>query len=601
MIGWFFRGKRLKILLGAGLLGLVLYNLDSVVDFPPLTNESVDKEPQVGLKVTPVAPGDLEQGLEDFMRRAREGDCGNLHDPECRDRVKEYMKILDEMHKELEHDLDEVNEKHPESALPEAVGQKPYKRDSQTEYDCTRGTPSDPEVISKREKVKEMMVHAWTGYKAKAWAENEVRPISGAGHSAGIFGNGRTGATIVDALDTLYIMGLKDEFEEARDWVSNDFVFNSRADVSVFETVIRFVAGLLAAGTLSGDPVFFEKAKYVADMLEGAFKTDSGIPMAMVNPTTGRTKNWSWASKGCSILAEIGTLHLEYAELTHHFNDPSYLEKVTAIRDVLQNTPRDADKLYPNYIHPQTRKWGQKHVSVGGLGDSFYEYLIKTYVYTARRDQTALDMYNDAFEGIENHLIKRSNKGLTYIGEFKSNRLQPVMAHLTCFAGGMIAMSAQVDPAISQERKDHLMETAADVTNTCHESYIRTPTHLGPESFRFDSGEEARQSRPQDAYYILRPEVVESYFYMWRYTKEQKYRDWAWDAVQAIEQHCRAEFGFTGIKNVNQNPPSGDDLQQSFFLAETLKYLYLIFSGDDLISLDEFVLNTEAHPIRIRS
>jgi len=87
---------------------------------------------------------------------------------------------------------------------------------------------------------------------------------------------------------------------------------------------------------------------------------------------------------------------------------------------------------------------------------------------------------------------------------------------------------------------------------------------------------------------------------MWRYTKDQKYREWAWDAVQALEEHCRSEFGFSGIKNVNQAPTSKDDLQQSFFLAETLKYLYLIFSDDDLISLDEFVFNTEAHPLRIQ-
>jgi len=101
--------------------------------------------------------------------------------------------------------------------------------------------------------VKEMMNHAWQGYKKKAWSENEVRPISGKGHSAGIFGNGKTGATIVDALDTLYIMGMMNEFNEAKEWVEKNFFFNSKTDVSLFETVIRFVAGFLAAGTLSGE------------------------------------------------------------------------------------------------------------------------------------------------------------------------------------------------------------------------------------------------------------------------------------------------------------------------------------------------------------
>lgn len=134
----------------------------------------------------------------------------------------------------------------------------------------------------------------------------------------------------------------------------------------------------------------------------------------------------------------------------------------------------------------------------------------------------------------------------------------------------------------------------------------------------------------RDAYYILRPEVVESYFVLWRMTHEQKYRDWAWEAVEAIEQHCRCGVGYCGIKNVDRIPVQQDDVQQvinhvrdqtvccesvselitvyyqyfaiqSFFLAETLKYLYLIFMDDDVISLDKFVMNTEAHPIPIQS
>ncbi|CBY33688.1 unnamed protein product [Oikopleura dioica] len=603
MIGWFFRGKRLKLLAAFALLGILLYQTSAMIEMPELKRRSHKSNTS---EKTEQETNNLERNLEELMKKARGSSCDNQRDPQCREKILEYLKMLEEMHAHLELELDDesitvekdANKDGGEKLVLAAPDVKPKQRKGA--YDYTRGSPSDPEVLARRNKVKEMMNHAWQGYKKKAWSENEVRPISGKGHSAGIFGNGKTGATIVDALDTLYIMGMMNEFNEAKEWVEKNFFFNSKTDVSLFETVIRFVAGFLAAGTLSGEQVFYDKAKYVADLLEGAFNTPSGIPMAMVNPTSGRTKNWNWASKGCSILAEIGTLHLEFSELTEHFGDPSYLQKVTTVRDVLQNTPRDHDKLYPVYIHPSTKQWGQKLVSVGALGDSFYEYLLKTYAYTNKSDKTALEMYWDAYEGIEANLIKRSSSGLTYIGEYKSSRTQPVMAHLTCFAGGMIAMSAHVDPAISEERRAHLMETAAAVTSTCHESYARTPTHLGPESFRFDSGEDARQTRAQDSYYILRPEVVESYFYMWRYTKDQKYREWAWDAVQALEEHCRSEFGFSGIKNVNQAPTSKDDLQQSFFLAETLKYLYLIFSDDDLISLDEFVFNTEAHPLRIQ-
>lgn len=104
-------------------------------------------------------------------------------------------------------------------------------------------------------------------------------------------------------------------------------------------------------------------------------------------------------------------------------------------------------------------------------------------------------------------------------------------------------------------------------------------------------------------YYILRPEVIEGWFYLWRLTKNPKYRQWAWDAVEAIERNCLVpdRTGYSGIKNVNDEKVQHDDVQQSFFLAETLKYLYLIFSDDQLIPLDQWVMNSEGHPLPIKN
>jgi mannosyl-oligosaccharide alpha-1,2-mannosidase len=110
---------------------------------------------------------------------------------------------------------------------------------------------------------------------------------------------------------------------------------------------------------------------------------------------------------------------------------------------------------------------------------------------------------------------------------------------------------------------------------------------------------EAKAVRPNEKYYIQRPEVIETYFYMWRFTHNEKYRDWGWEAVQAIEKWCRTEGGYSGIKDVYTTSPQLDDVQQSFFLAETLKYLYLLFSPDTVMPLDSWVLNTEAHPLPI--
>lgn len=146
--------------------------------------------------------------------------------------------------------------------------------------------------------------------------------------------------------------------------------------------------------------------------------------------------------------------------------------------------------------------------------------------------------------------------------------------------------------------------------------------NCGSVSFSFTEGAEAKALKTQEKYYILRPETFESYFIMWRLTHDQKYRDWGWDAVQALEKHCRSANGFSGLKNVYSEEPVKDDVQQSFFLAETLKvrmtanswfrvafimwcrsfsqYLYLLYSDDTVLPLDEWTFNTEAHPLPIK-
>lgn len=164
----------------------------------------------------------------------------------------------------------------------------------------------------------------------------------------------------------------------------------------------------------------------------------------------------------------------------------------------------------------------------------------------------------------------------------------------------MFALTAMKVDKLSNEERQAYKDLAIGITNTCHESYIKTATKIGPETFHFNPGNEAKATSDNEKYYILRPEVVEAYFYLWRMTKDNKYREWAWEAAQAIEKHCRTDNGYSGIRNVYDENPSKDDVQQSFFFAETLKYLYLIFSDDDTIPFDKYVFNTEAHPFLIQ-
>lgn len=155
-----------------------------------------------------------------------------------------------------------------------------------------------------------MATHAWTNYKKYAWGQNELRPLSKTGNG-GVFGGAALGATIVDSLDTLYIMGLKEQYLEGREWVEHNFTLENKVnkkqcgligareldltanfciqnvELSVFETNIRFVGGFLSMYAFTGDPMFKEKAKEVADKLLPAFQTPTGIPRAIVNVAAG--------------------------------------------------------------------------------------------------------------------------------------------------------------------------------------------------------------------------------------------------------------------------------------------------------------------------
>ncbi|XP_060113533.1 mannosyl-oligosaccharide 1,2-alpha-mannosidase IC [Heteronotia binoei] len=457
-----------------------------------------------------------------------------------------------------------------------------------------RGGTEDPELRARRLKIKEMMKFAWDNYKRYAMGKNELRPLTKNGHIGNMFG-GLRGATVVDALDTLYIMELQEEFQEAKKWVEHSFDLNVNGEASLFEVNIRYIGGLLAAFYLTGEEVFKSKALELGEKLLPAFNTPTGIPRGVINLGSGMSWSWGWASAGSSILAEFGSLHLEFLHLSELSGNPVYAEKVMNIRKVL-NRIEKPQGLYPNFLSPVTGNWVQHHVSIGGLGDSFYEYLIKSWLMSDKQDTEAKSMYDHALEAIEKNLVKKSAGGLTYIAEWRGGILDHKMGHLACFSGGMIALGGQ---HTTEEQKQHYMELAAEITRTCHESYVRSDSKLGPEAFRFDSGTEAVATRLSDRYYILRPEVVESYLYMWRLTHDPKYRQWGWEVVEALEKYCRVDAGFSGIRDVYTTNPSHDNMQQSFFLAETLKYLYLLFCEDDVLSLEDWVFNTEAHPLPV--
>ena len=354
------------------------------------------------------------------------------------------------------------------------------------------------------------------------------------------------------------------------------------------------------------DPVFIflkVKAQDLGDRLLPAFDTKFGLPLAFVNLRTGKAKAQGWVPCSCVILSEVGTLTLEFEELSKVTGDPKYKDAVTrAMSHVLALDRSKTSGLFPNFIALQSSGFSAPYnVRLGAMGDSFYEYLFKTWWYhggvhsksPAVRDERAL--FDTLMRHVNSTLLKLSPKdGLLYVGDKQHGVVQKRMDHLACFLGGQLQMAVVGAPP---DLAEWYASTGAGLTATCHAAYARTKTGLGPDIMGF-SGTRPDGAASGQSWYWLRPETVESYFYLWRQTGDQRYRDWAWDAALAIEKHCRCGAGYCGLKDVDV-PGSFNPIQESFFLAETLKYLYLTFAGDDVLPLDKWVFNTEAHPLPV--
>ncbi|CAH8674295.1 unnamed protein product [Schistosoma rodhaini] len=457
------------------------------------------------------------------------------------------------------------------------------------------GFPANETVASIRDKVREMMKFAWNGYATYAWGSNELRPVSKTGHLPFVLGNEPLGASLIDSLDTLYIMNLNKEFNTAVEWIETNLDFNKNTQVSVFEFNIRYIGGLLSAYTFSRKPILLTKAAELAQRLLPAFDTPSGIPMSLINLKTGDKQNFVWANGRCSILSEFGTLHMEFKYLSELTGNPVYSEKVDVIRKVLEEVDRP-NGLFFNFMDPNTKSWCGNEAGLSALGDSFYEYLLKEWIRTDHKDVKALELYNSSLESfLKVGLFHKSPQhNLLYVGNYKYGAISNSMDHLACFVGGMLSLGAS-------DKNDPWFQRGVEITDTCRRSYDSASTGLGPEIFSFTDQSSAIAITQSHKMYLLRPETVESYFYLWRLTKDPKYRVWAWDVVQAIEKYARTNAGYSGLHDVYSTNSTLDDVQQSYFLAETLKYLYLIFSEDTLLPLDRWVFNSEAHPLPIQN
>ncbi|XP_017141069.1 endoplasmic reticulum mannosyl-oligosaccharide 1,2-alpha-mannosidase [Drosophila miranda] len=436
--------------------------------------------------------------------------------------------------------------------------------------------------------------HSWAGYQKYAWGHDNLKPVSQFSHEW--FG---LGLTIVDALDTMYIMGLDEEFKEARDWVDLSLRFSTKRDVNLFEVTIRVLGGLLSAYHLSGDTMFLSKSAELGNRLLPAFLSPSGIPYSDVNlgDLSAHSPKWSPDSS----TSEVTTIQLEFRDLSRSTNISIYENVVNKVNEKVHELDK-TDGLVPIFINANTGTFrNYATISLGARGDSYYEYLLKQWIQTGRNDNDNLILdYMQAIDGVLTKLMRRTpREHWVYIGELINGKdFKPKMDHLTCYLPGTLILGHQ------NGMPDSHLILARDLLDTCYQTYMQHPTHLAAEISYFaltDKEEHDIYVKPNDAHNLLRPEFIESLYYFYAITGNRTYQDMGWTIFQAFETHAKVNAGYTSLGNVrNTQNTRMRDLMESFWLSETLKYFYLLFSDNRKeIDLDQWVFNSEGHPLPV--
>lgn len=441
-------------------------------------------------------------------------------------------------------------------------------------------------------------------YWRVARGSDELMPLSQRGSN--LIGN--SGATIIDSLDTLYIMGLHDEYILARSWVQDSYHPQQTSGyVSVFETTIRELGGLLAIYDLTGDLMFIEKAKQLGDIVLSAFG-DGDLPASTYEPHTR-----SMGSVHDLCIAEVGSITVELERLGVIIGDTKYHHKIDRLLLLISKRKGGAqnarwDGLFPMDLNAKG-VFRSSSVSLGGRSDSFYEYLIKLHILRNdgnRRTSVELKLFQDSVNGMMMHLVGRygPNDSGYYMGEWNmhKNVLDNQMEHLTCFVPGMFVMGLQRKLLDSVIQGHDVLRVAEGLGEACWQMYATSSTGLAGENTRFDS--RGAHPVPGRRFYIQRPEAVESFWYLFRFTGDSKWQTYGTRIFKAIESNCavhNGEWGYSGLLDDGNQ----DDKQQSFFIAETLKYLYFLHSPtpaageNDFMDSTKWILNTEAHPLKV--
>ncbi len=414
-------------------------------------------------------------------------------------------------------------------------------------------------------RVRTEFLHAWNNYERYAWGHDALRPLSKTAHDW--YGQSLL-MTPVDALDTLILMHLDAEAERARSLIVNDLSFDCDIYVKNFEITIRLLGGLLSGYQLTGDHRLLSLAEDLGNRLLPVFNSPTGLPYVSVNLRTGQTRD------PVTNPAETGTLLLEFGTLSKLTGRPVFYEKAKrALVETFQR--RSPLGLVGDSINVETGEWTNTDSHISGGIDSYYEYLWKCWLLFGDRD--CRDMWNASIPAVNKYLADEIHGELWYghTNMRTGERTKTQYGALDAFFPALLALSGDLG------RARRLQTSSFKMWNL----YGIEPETLDYKTMRVVAGS-----------YHLRPEIVESTYYLYHYTGDPEYRRMGGKMFDDFVKYCRADSGYAALADVVTKQQL--DEMQSFVLAETFKYFYLLFASPEILQFDKVIFNTEAHPLK---
>ena len=411
---------------------------------------------------------------------------------------------------------------------------------------------------------------AWREYREHAWGKDQINPLSG-GFESFPLKNHHLGLSLIEALDTLWVMGLDEEFKEGVEWVKHELDFDVDGEVSVFETSIRLVGGLLSAFHACGDPVLLAKARDCADRLLPSFAASPiGIPHRFVNLRTGALRDTKTNP------AETGTFIPEFGFLSRATGDDRY-RKAAKRALVSMFERRSKIGLLADSIDCMTGEWKSRRATIGPPSDSYYEYLWDGWDLLGDRD--CLAMYRTCTAAILRHQPQRIGGRLWFVDvDFETGkRINWDQDELASFYGGLLGQGGAMREGAAYTR------SWADV----QKRFGILPEELDASTLKATSVTNS-----------LRPELADAALNLWLLDRREEWRIVARDHYLAMKRWNKARYGYATLSDVTATPKLQSDHCPGYWWTEQMKYYYLIFSDTPRFDYRRNYLSTEGNVLR---